>query len=135
MSGRGAGRGTVSAEFARRTTEGTRAMRGVISTGIVAAHVGFPTAEGSIAVIAMTYFGIHKAMNIDEGFLTMLEGVACVATFQTRIVVRSWSARRRCQGVRRVVHRGESSVSTYAVVTAKAQFQVWGLAGKKSNSS
>lgn len=48
MRGRGAGHGTARAEITIRRTEGTRAMSGSVSFGMVTAHPGLFEAESSV---------------------------------------------------------------------------------------
>lgn len=86
MRGRGAGRGTVRAKFTIWRAEGTRDMNGGISSGTVAAYAGLPTAEGSVVVIDVTEFEIHKAMENEEGILAMPDVVPSVSKVQARVL-------------------------------------------------
>lgn len=44
--------------------------------GTVTAQAGLPTAQGSVVVVKVTWFGIHEAVKIEEEVSTMPDGVA-----------------------------------------------------------
>lgn len=55
-------------------------------------------------------FTIHQVVDIEEGLLTMSDGMASAAAVQTRIVAVVECTASRCWGVRKGVRKGGSSV-------------------------
>lgn len=86
MCGRGAGCGTIRAEFTTRRTERTRVVSGVITTGTLVAHAGLQAAECTIVVIQIAELRIHQSMNIEGGCLEVPNGVASATALQTKIL-------------------------------------------------